>query len=488
MKRPLAVVGVLALSVGAGATAAALSAPDAPAYGATALTGRAVLAAATVRDGSAPAGAALSASDRANATANGLTVPATGPVFAAQPVQGISALVPTSTRGEFWALSDNGFGNRANSPDWQLWVHRVRPSFASGAAAPGSVAVLGGFGLSDPRGYVPWTIACDPARGTPLPPLAGNQLPATPPALCGRADQRRLTGFDFDLESVQVDADGTFWFGEEFGPYLLHTDARGVLLEAPIPTPGVRAPQNATLAVDGGQRPNLGASKGFEGMGISPDRRTLYPLLEGPVTGDARTDLRVYRYDIPSRSWQGYGTYRMEMPGAAVNTSTLTRTDGGLAYPGDAAPVALIGNNAIGELTVVNNRVAVVVERDGGGDSPSVPRFKKVFSISLPKAGAADGEVLAKTMLVDLMAVPDRDDTGRDGAFFRFPYVTIESVTPLDDHTLALVNDNNYPFSHGRSFSAGAALRPDDSEFITVHVGTNLHVDRRVLGAPGPRR
>lgn len=48
---------------------------------------------------------------------------------------------------------------------------------------------------------------------------------------------RVLTGWDFDPESMQVAPDGTIWFGEEFGPYLLHTDARGRLLEAPIPTP-----------------------------------------------------------------------------------------------------------------------------------------------------------------------------------------------------------------------------------------------------------
>jgi len=45
-------------------------------------------------------------------------------------------------------------------------------------------------------------------------------------------DQKRrycrclLTGFDLDVESFVIAKDGTFWVGEEFGPYLLHFDKR----------------------------------------------------------------------------------------------------------------------------------------------------------------------------------------------------------------------------------------------------------------------
>lgn len=99
-------------------------------------------------------------------------------------------------------MSDNGYGARGNSADWQLWVNRVRPNFATGAAAPGKVEMTGGFGLSDPDYKVSWTIVCDPASGTALPPFDFNALPAQRPALCGDPADRRLTGFDFDPESM----------------------------------------------------------------------------------------------------------------------------------------------------------------------------------------------------------------------------------------------------------------------------------------------
>jgi hypothetical protein len=490
VKRSVVAAAVAGLVAGGaafgGAVAVAVQAGEGDSYGTAALVGRAVLPAEVYRPGSAPSGAFFSASDRATIRGNGISVPDTGPALPAQPIQGFSGLIPTATRGEYWAVSDNGYGARNNSADWELFVNRVRPHLQQGAAAPGAVDWLGGFGLSDPYRKISWKIVCDPTNGRDLPPFNFNVLPATPPALCGPAERRRLTGFDLDPESVQIARDGTFWFGEEFGPFLLHTDARGRLLEAPIPVPGARSPQNPFLDVAHGERPTINNSKGLEGLGISPDRRTLYPLLEGAVTGDDPHNLRVYRFDIDRRAFRGYDFYRLELPSTVVNTSVLRLADGSPAYPGDTPPPPNLGKNAIGELTVLNSREAVIIERDNGGDYPNPPRFRKVFHIGLPAHG--QGRVLPKATLIDLMAIPDPDNTGRDGDYFRFPYATIESIFPTGDRDLLLVDDNNFPFSNGRSFSQGASpgngLAADPNEFIDVRVRPGLRVDPRILRAP----
>ncbi len=51
---------------------------------------------------------------------------------------------------------------------------------------------------------------------------------------------RLLTGADSDPESLRQAPDGSFWIGEEFGPFLLHLAKNGRLLEAPIAQPGLR--------------------------------------------------------------------------------------------------------------------------------------------------------------------------------------------------------------------------------------------------------
>jgi hypothetical protein len=50
-----------------------------------------------------------------------------------------------------------------------------------------------------------------------------------------------------------------------------------------------------------------------------------------------------------------------------------------------------------------------------------------------------------------------------------FPFVTIESVLPVDNQTLLILNDNNYPFSVGRTPG-----QPDNNEFILVKLDKSL--------------
>ena len=151
-------------------------------------------------------------------------------------------------------MSDNGFGAQVNSPDYVLRVYRISPDFRTST---------GGIG-HDPRQSR--TSSCnDPDRKINFPIVAdGSSIPAaTIPVDPAIKSHRLLTGGDFDIESMRVAPDGTFWFGDEFGPFLLHTDANGKMLEAPIPLPG-RA--GAAESVSHRRRPTCpraGDSKGW---------------------------------------------------------------------------------------------------------------------------------------------------------------------------------------------------------------------------------
>ncbi|MFB6936174.1 esterase-like activity of phytase family protein [Streptomyces chartreusis] len=393
----------ISIMVSAAVLTAALAVPAAAHpggadFGRATLTGFASLPAETFVPGSEPSGAAIGAGPF-----NGIAAP-----FAHQPVQGFSGVV-NRRDGTFDVLSDNGYGNKGNSADFLLRVHRIEPDLRGG-----TVKVLGGFDLSDPDRHVPFPLT--------------------------RAD-RVLTGADFDVESIQRMPDGTYWIGDEFGPWLLHFSAKGRLLQAPIALDGVRAPENPYL---NGAQPNIASSKGFEGLVRSVDGRHLYPLLEGTVTGDTPGDLRFSEFDLRRGKYTGKRyVYRLE--------STA---------------------NAIGDAIAVDRHRFLVIERDGGqGDTA---KFKRIY---LADTRDRDGDgLMDKTLVADLLDIANPKGLGGFGETFRFPFQTIEDVNLVDDRTLAVLNDNNFPFSSGRT--AGKA---DDNELITIRLSAPLYADKRAF-------
>lgn len=100
--------------------------------------------------------------------------------------------------------------------------------------------------------------------------------PAVDPAI---RSGRLLTGADFDIEAFRRDHRGHYGFGDEFGPHLLTTDARGTVLRSEISMPGVYAPQHKDV-VAGRATANLPSSGGFGGMAINRSGTHLYTLLE----------------------------------------------------------------------------------------------------------------------------------------------------------------------------------------------------------------
>ena len=359
-------------------------------------------------------------------TSGQLIQPANGrtpPFVNRQPVQGISSILRTS-KGDFLAMADNGFGAKENSVDFVLRMYRIAPDFKTKVGGSGTIDVLSFISLSDPDRHIPFPIVAE------LPVYPGTTIPVDAAISSGRL----LTGGDFDIESVREAHDGTLWFGDEFGPFLLHTDASGRLLEAPYPLEGVRSPQNPFLK---GAAPTLPRSKGFEGMAIAPNGKTLYPMLEGALIADPdQRRLIVNEFDVVSTRYTGrQWFYRLEKP-----------------------------EYAIGDFTAVSDRLFLVIERDNGEGAAA--QFKKIFLVDLDEV---NGAFLVKHEVVDLLQIRDPYNLGGFGATFRFPFQTIESVIPLNQREIGVLDDNNYPFSNGR-----VPGQPDPNEFIIIRLDRPL--------------
>ncbi len=401
-------IGVLALAACAPDRAAPSSGVDpvAPLLSSAAantpvLLGRAILAADDYQPGP-PSGNFITGD-------NGVAVP-----FPGQPIPGFSAVLE-GPNGTYYAMPDNGYGSQTNSSDFLLRLYHVFPDFKTAAGGSGQVQVLSFIQLSDPDQKIPFPIT--------------------------RSD-RLLTGADFDLESVRQANDGSYWFGEEFGPFLLHTDATGRVLDAPYPLPGVQSPQNPYLA-----DPNawtLRASRGFEGMAIGPDGKSLYPMLEGALRADP--DLRrriIYEFDVRERRYTGRTwQYRVDAPN----------------------PDAVIG-----DFTAVNQNRFILIERD---DFQGIKALqKKIYRIELRRTDA--NGFVTKQLVLDLLdiadpdgiSLPARPDEFGVGNPFSFPLQSVESLALLSGERLLIANDNNYPFSDGRWIGRD---KPDDTEMIIV--------------------
>lgn len=377
----------------------------------------------------------------------------TWPLSDHQVVQGFSAVLPGPVAGTYYVLPDNGYGTKANSADALLRVYALRPDFRTETGGTGTVTPVDYRTGAPLSGFLPASFIQlrDPDHKLTF-PLVADQDTYTTAAGSPRVDprikaNRWLTGADLDPESMRTDHRGDRWYGDEFGPFLIHADGDGKVLGAEVRLSGVMAPENPHR---GTAPANLGSSRGFEGLAINPARTRLYGLIEGTVTGDRENTLRIHEFDVDGFRYTGRTfAYRLDPDGTNI-----------------------------GDMTAVNDHEFLVLERNGAAGAGATPApVKKVFLVDIADIDQ-HGDV-KKTLLVDLMRLADPHDLNRDGqTTFTFPFVTVEDVLVIDAHTILVINDNNYPGGGGRgAFS-------DPTEFLLIRVEAALRVDG--AGARGP--
>ncbi|PJX20462.1 glycerophosphoryl diester phosphodiesterase [Advenella sp. S44] len=369
---------------------------------------------------------------KSNGRHTGISLPIQG-----QPLQGHSG-IQVMKDGSVWILTDNGSGNKANSPDSMLYLNQYKIDWKSG-----KFEHIKSVFLSDPDKNVPFRIVHE---GT---------------------TSRYLTGSDFDPESFQIIGD-TLWIGEEFGPFLIKADLEGkvqAIFETQIDGRKIQSPDHYQVATPGAPNAsykdvNLKRSKGYEGMAASADGKFLYPLLEGPVwddsqktweTADGKTVLRMLEFDVAAEKWTGRHWL----------------------YPLEAE------HHAIGDFNMIDATTGLIIERDNGegtpdkackqgGDTQScfsdLPKFKRVYKVEFGPQSA--GKAVRKVAYIDLLNIADPSKVARkpltDGVL-QFPFFTIENVDIVDSEHIIVGNDNNFPFSSSREPN-----KQDDNELILL--------------------
>jgi glycerophosphoryl diester phosphodiesterase len=367
------------------------------------LVGRAVLPAETLAEGP-PSGAAIT-------SANGISFPRPS-----QPVLGFSAIVDGRPPGEFLAMPDNGYGAKDNSRDFLIRAYYIHPDFKTARGGTGNVDVGQFIQFRDP-----------------------NKLIGFPIVNEGTVD-RLLTGGDIDTESLQRGRNGDLWVGDEFGPWILHFDANGRLLDPPFPMPGgLKSPNNPFLDGQPATQPN---SRGLEGMAISPNGKFLYPALEGATVADTDRSRRyIFEFSVKDKAFTGRTWhYRVDDPA-----------------------------HLVADMAALDEHHLVLVERDLGSGVNAL--FRNVYVIDLRHVDTAG--FVEKSLAVDLTKIPDPNlvslpaihpgDLGLGNPFWVM-CESVEAVHPVGHDRIVVGCDNNLP-NTGRN-----PTRADDSEFIVVKV------------------
>ncbi|NNP71501.1 phytase esterase [Acinetobacter defluvii] len=349
------------------------------------------------------------------------------PPFRGQPVQGFSGALKNAD-GTYMVMADNGFGSQDNSADFLLRIYQIKPDFRTKTTGSAKVQVMSFVQLRDPNKLITFDIV---NKNTP---------------------ERLLTGQDFDPESIQRAADGSYWIGEEFGPYLLHFDKDGVLLDAPISLPNplqkgkeLRSPQNQLNKANINYvEPLVQQSGGFEGMALSKDGKYLYPLLEKPLKNSTKRQLIISQFDLEKKAYTGQ-YYLFDLNDQAT---------------------------AIGDFQMFDNQSGIIIERDDSENKLS--GYKKLIHVKLGESGKA----IQREELVDLMKIDNpnalygqvREGDFGTGSTFAFPFFTIEDVIIENKNTLTVLNDNNFPSSSGRN-----ANKADNNEIIQIRLPKDLY-------------
>jgi hypothetical protein len=190
-----------------------------------------------------------------------------------------------------------------------------------------------------------------------------------------KEDYKRGGGEVPDLETIRVDPqDGSIWYGSEgdvglgLDPFVRHATRDGRYLST-LPLPPM-------FSVSADRKTGPRNNQSFEGMSFSPDGRTLWVSLEGPMYQDGPAP---------------------DPEHGAVNRITHFARDGKVlgqyAYPLGAIPAApgkgKYADNGISEILAIGATRLLVMERAGvQGDDGKYNDYVRIYEIDT--AGATD--------------------------------------------------------------------------------------------------
>jgi hypothetical protein len=333
---------------------------------------------------------------------------------------------PMDPPNEFWLVSDrgpNGQGTVGSQRRRTFPVPEFSPSILRVQAQGDSINVL---------------------RVIPILTQSGKPVTGLP-----NTDGRDEVPYDYsaqtklnynpnglDIEGLVRTSAGDFWVCEEYSPSIVHVDRTGKVLKRYIPE---------GLRLDGGDYPIAPVlpeiyaarkiNRGFEGITISADERTLYLVLQSPLsnpdkkTGDASRHTRVLVFDITSEKPVAEYVYRFDAIKDFAADPKLSPDEMKLSAVALVNATTLLiveRTDTVAKLYSVDVSKATNILGSRWDDAATEPSLE-----ALDDPAASNLVVLPKMQVADLSklsAVPDK----------------VEGLVVLDQTTVAIVSDNDF--------------------------------------------
>ncbi len=229
-----------------------------------------------------------------------------------------------------------------------------------------------------------------------------------------------------DIEGIVADGNGGYWLSDEYGPFLIHIDRNGKILEKLGPTPNASEKGIATGLpnIIKWRQPN----RGFEGIAKLPDGKLLAPVQS--------------TLDIDGKTAKKASFTRL------VSYDPATQATKMIAYPIDVNAYESPKDAKIGDIVALDQDRILIIEqgKDKNGDMRNliyVVNMKNASDLTAfdqtqsPEFNTATelkerGVVMAeKELLVDLREHGWRQEKA-------------EGLALVNDQTIALINDNDF--------------------------------------------
>lgn len=370
---------------------------------------------------------------------------------------------PKDPRDEFWMVTDRG-PNGQIAVDGRnrrtFWVPEFNPTIVKVKVEDKAIRILDAVPIVGRSGKpVTGLPNLKGVDETPYNYSAQEVLPFNPNGL--------------DTEGLVRTSTGDFWLSEEYSPSLVHVDRTGKVVKRYIPEglklEGVDYPVAHALPAIYGKRK---INRGFEGLALSADEKTLYVALQSPLlnpdpkTGNASRNTRVLVFDIAGEKVTAEYVYRFdvskEFDPNPKNTPDEMKLSGVIAL-NPTTLLILERTDMIAKLYSVDITQATNILGSKWNDAKTAPTLE-----ALADPSSVEVRVLPKSLVIELNSLAGLPEK-------------IEGIALLDQKTLAVVNDNDFDSEENKYDSEGNNLGKGKKTQLLV-----ISIDKP-LPVPDPR-